>query len=241
MSNLKVSIEQKKDLVVTLQDFYPPQASSRPAVDIVEFTKLLNLALEQHQKNYGVEDKHTLRLMWYNPDKAIDDPARDYDIVHCKVLSRKFRNMSPVGERRNPKPMHKEDRQHPKYPELVVSVSELPMETEMEFKIMSTDASRLQAHALMFEEFMEAWLWYFRDMGIQDVTFQGRDSDDMEEIKTCDFYTAKLRYLVYSSRIKQIVRPITKAIKIQFDIGPALKVETKNEELGIQERSIDRS
>lgn len=240
MSDVNVGIDKVKGLEVVKQYYYPPRASSGESRDITEIIELIDLALEDFQKGRGTPKDKQLKIRWAYAKEFIEQPGKGLNLVVMKIAGRQYGNMSPDRQRRPWKPQHRETRQHPDYPDKAIIVESVWLETMVEFKIMTPDCSKLQDLALLFEDFMDTYRWFFLDQGIQHLQFVERKEDTVEEIGGTELYVAPFKFMYRFERIYHSVKSKIKKIRVQYDVGAPEKVETTDEELGIQKYSINR-
>lgn len=240
MAKTTVNIDRKKGLEIVHQYYRPPHASSGEARDITEIIELIDLALEDFQNGRGTPKDKRLKIRWAYAKEFVEKPGKGLNLVVMKIAGRQYGNMSPDRERRPWKPQHRETRQHPDYEDKMIIVESIWLETDVEFKIMTPDCSKLQDLALLFEDFMDCYRYFFLDQGIQHLQFVERKEDDVETIGGTELYVAPFMFRYRFERIYHTVKSKIQDVRVQYDVGAPEKVETIDEELGKKQYSIDR-
>lgn len=193
--------------------------SSGKSKDVDEFVDLLKVSLEEQYRRDGVPKDKQLQVKWAFPKELIEKPGKGLNLVICSVKSRNYKNTSPDRTRRPRSPVEHEIIDYPNKPDLAIQLSSQYFETEMLFTVICSDSSELQKNAIFFESFMYNWKFYFKDMGINEYYYLGRDADEVNNKVTVELYTAKLRFMVITNKVYAKVFPKYKSISISYDVG----------------------
>lgn len=246
MAEVKVTTEEVKGLKVRVRKYFPPHRSGGEAKDIDYLIELVAIALEDHQDRLGITKSKRLVVRSQWPKDEVESPGQDLTIVTQRVISRKPGNTSPDRERRPMKPAMRQDPEpHPEQ-ELrdagyKVVTSGWWMDNVLEYRVQSANVHRADELALFFQNFMEAYQFYFKDTGgIQFMRFEERREDIKEKIGGTEVYVRPIRYFVRTELISHAVLATVDSVRVQYDAGPRVKREVVDEDLGISDYSVDR-
>jgi hypothetical protein len=235
-----IKFEQEIDLKVVTQLYAPVAKSIGPARDIDYFLGLVDQALQTHQQRLGIKPDEALFIKAQWPKEVYDRPGKGVHMVTVKLQRRQPWNTSPDKERRPFRPTHRETVDHPDNPNLALVIHSMAMDNLLQFNIQSTDLSDANEQALFFEQFMLAWSFYFRDMGINFIQYKERGPDTIDTIGGMEVYIRPILYLVRTEIISQAVQNKISAINIHYDAGGAIKTTILDRETGLSEDSIWR-
>jgi hypothetical protein len=216
----------------------PPHMSAGESKDVDGFIDLVASALEDYQRRLGIVEGARLVLRESYPKNPIENPDAGLNLVLYKVISRRLGNMSPDGDRRPLKPQIRYSVDHPTDPTLKLSVLTLNMDNIVEFNIVSPHAKRANEFALMFEKFMLAYTWYFKEMGVSQVYFYERREDSIEEIGGSELHNRPISYFVRTQIISQELAKKIDEVLIKYDVGSQTRTTVVSEQYGIEDTSI---
>lgn len=149
--------------------------SPEPAKDINDFYELVSQAMRQYELQEGkAEDRLTIFTEDFNPD--------DYQgkTVAVSLRSRRPAVMgktAPQGAPREVKPNIRDTFPDPDVPGHFIYEIGWMMDNYIRFVIWSQSNKEANQLALWFEDFMNCFLWYYRQQGINQLYFEEREED----------------------------------------------------------------
>jgi len=235
---LKVSVNEVRGTTVTHVGSIPPAQSAGQAKDLNEFIDLAAIALVDYQRRLGIVESERLVLREAYPKDPVESPDRGIGLALFRVISRKFMNTSNDGERRPRRPTTRESVSHPDDPTLMLTVCAQEMDNIVEFRVVSPHAKRANEMALLFERFIMAYTFYFRDMGLAHIYFMERLEDTIEVIGGNELHVRPLRFYVRTQVITQQIAKLIDEVLVEYDTGPLLRTEKINEQYDIENYSV---
>jgi hypothetical protein len=120
----------------------------------------------------------------------------------------------------------------------MLTVNAQEMDNIVEFRIVGANAKRANEWALLFEKFVLAYTFYFRDMGLAHLWFTERLEDSIEVIGGNELHVRPLRFYVRTQVITQQVAKLIDEVLVEYDTGPLIKTEIVSEEYDITKTSV---
>jgi len=236
--SVDIGIHRVQGTEVTSVATVPPAQSAGKAKDLNEFIDLTAIALIDYQRKLGIAESERLVLRESYPKDPVEKPDLGIGLALFRLIARQFMNTTNDGSRRTWRPRLREEIPHPSESNLRLSVFVTEMDNIVEFKIVSPHAKRANEWAELFEKFMMAYAWYFKEMGLSQLYFQERLEDSIEVIGGSELHVRPLRYYVRTQIISQEVEKKIDAVLIHYDTGTLLRQETVNEQYGVEKFSI---
>lgn len=246
MADVRVNISEEKELRVRVREYFPPHRSGGEAKDVDYLIQLVAIALDEYQHRLGIPKNKRMvaRSSW--PKNDVEKPGKDLVIVTQRVIERKPGNTSPDRERRPFRPQQRQDAQpHPdadmRAKGMMVMTHGWWMDNILEFRVQSANLKRADELALFFQDFMEAYRFYFKDTGgMQEMVFRERTADEVEIIGGTEVYIRPIRFFVRTELISHSVGRRLDKLHVRYDAGPALKETVVDADNGISDFSVDR-
>jgi hypothetical protein len=195
--------------------------SPHPAVDIDGFYSLVGEALRVYQL---AEGKAEDRLLIYTEEY----PPVQYEGETITVRLRDrapgvMGKTAPQGAPRELKPTVREVYDDPVIPRYQIWELGWMRDNVVEFCIWSQTNKEANKTALWFEDFMNANMWFFRSRGVNQLYFNGRDSDF--QILDKRLVGRPLTYFVRTERITQLREKVLEEIVVNLTVTDDVDAE----------------
>lgn len=236
-----VKLRSERGLKIRTIEGVPKHRSANNNKDIHEFLLLVAEAWTDYQFRYNIPLALQVPVKYVSAKEHTEPESGGGDtVILFKLLSRKRANMSPDGERRPQDVMFMEEKQDPDDPTNLIHIYSMRRDNMVEFTVLSRHSKDANRIAMSFEEFMHAYKWYFKDMGINQLFFESRDEDKSFMVGPTEY---QLRSLKFNVRTEMLFRREFRKlddITILYDTGSKLKTTVINSETGLKEQEIDR-
>lgn len=232
-----VSVNKETGLVVRHAEV-PKHRSAGTTKDINQFLELVSAAFSDFQRRIGVAADKQVTVKYITPREYVESPDNGLDIVLFKLIRRYLWNSSNTTKRTPTRPTYHAQIPDPNDPNLRISEYIDKRDNDIEFTVYSKHSKRANDLAIMFENFMRAYTWYFKEMGIDQINYLERLEDEVKMIGNDEFSIRPIRYTVTTQSVVQETTRKISEIKIDYDIGLLMQSKTTSEDPEVVEHSI---
>ena len=189
--------------------------SPEPAKDINGFYELVSEALRQYQLQEGKAED---RLIIFTEDFPPDEYVREtVSFVLKSRMPAVMGKTAPGGAPREYKPNLRDSYPDPDVPGHEIHELGWMMDNYIRFVIWSQSNKEANTLALWFEDFMNCFLWFFRQQGVNQLFFHEREQDF--QIFEKRLVGRPLVYFVRTEKVTQVRERVLEELVVNLTVS----------------------